>query len=148
MDEIESVYCGEVYRPFLIYCERHHYKVMADLARCKFDQLAAAEGLPPRLVSRIKTMFLMYVKQHTDAFLISRKVNQAQAQKNSAPAANLEAQLRDFFEHNPDRLIRMAEVTKAVGGKVKRNDVLDVLERSAWCKVVDGTTFFYSSKEQ
>ena len=138
MDEIEQIYSGEIYRPFLLYCERHHYKTMTDLARCRFDQLAASEGLQPRLVSRIKTMFLMYVKQHTEAFLIDRRV--------SRPATTPQkAQLEAFFKQNPDRLIRMPEVTKALGGKVKRSEVLDILERSDWCKVVDGTTFFYSS---
>ncbi len=147
MDEIEQIYSGEIYRPFLLYCERHHYKTMADLARCRFDQLAASEGLPPRLVSRIKTMFLMYVKQHTDMFLINKRVSRPAASPKAAQAAaaNLETQLEAFFKQNPDRLIRMPEVTKALGGKVKRGDVLDVLERSDWCKVVDGTTFFYSS---
>lgn len=147
VDEIEQIYSGEIYRPFLLYCERHHYKMMADLVKCRFDQLAASEGVPPRLVSRIKTIFLMYVKQHTDAFLIHKRVSQPAGTKKSdlANASNLEAQLQDFFKNNADRLIRMPEVTKALGGKVKRGEVLDVLERSSWCKVVDGTTFFYSS---
>ena len=148
MEEIEQIYSGELYRPFLLYCERHHYRTMADLSRCRFDQLAASEGLSPRLVSRIKTIFLMYVKQHTSDFLINKKASRpsSSAQKGGASAAsNLEMQLKSFFTQNPDRLIRMPEVTKAIGGKVKRGDVLDILERSDWCKVVDGTTFFYSS---
>ena len=146
MDEIEQIYSGEIYRPFLLYCERHHYKTMTDLARCRFDQLAASEGLQPRLVSRIKTMFLMYVKQHTEAFLIDRRVSRpATTPQKAQGSSNLEGQLEAFFKQNPDRLIRMPEVTKALGGKVKRSEVLDILERSDWCKVVDGPTFFYSS---
>ena len=146
MDEIEQIYSGEIYRPFLLYCERHHYKTMTDLARCRFDQLAASEGLQPRFVSRIKTMFLMYVKQHTEAFLIDRRVSRpATTPQKAQGSSNLEGQLEAFFKQNPDRLIRMPEVTKALGGKVKRSEVLDILERSDWCKVVDGTTFFYSS---
>ena len=40
MDEIEQIYSGEIYRPFLLYCERHHYKTMTDLARCRFDPVS------------------------------------------------------------------------------------------------------------
>lgn len=108
MDEIEQIYSGEIYRPFLLYCERHHYKTMTDLARCRFDQLAASEGLQPRLVSRIKTMFLMYVKQHTEAFLIDRRVSRpATTPQKAQGSSNLEGQLEAFFKQNPDRLIRM-----------------------------------------
>ncbi len=106
-------FTAESYRPFLLYCERHHYKTMADLARCRFDQLAASEGLPPRLVSRIKTMFLMYVKQHTEAFLIDRRASRpAATQQKAQTTSNLEGELENFFKQNPDRLIRMPEVTK------------------------------------
>ena len=88
----------------------------------------------------------MYVKQHTEAFLIDRRVSRPAATPQKAQgSSNLEGQLEAFFKQNPDRLIRMPEVTKALGGKVKRSEVLDILERSDWCKVVDGTTFFYSS---
>ena len=92
-------------------------------------------------------MFLMYVKQHTEAFLIDRRVSRpATTPQKAQGSSNLEGQLEHFFKQNPDRLIRMPEVTKALGGKSKSAARFWIfLERSDWCKVVDGTTFFYSS---
>lgn len=150
MDEIKAVYSNDIYYPFVEYCESQGYHVMTDLARCPFHKLALESDITPGLVSRIKTIFLMYCKKHPEALRAASKpaAKTAAAKKAAAPvvcADDMLPELESIFQKNQDKLIHIAEISKAVGKKYKRSDILTALQKANWCKIVDDTTFFYSA---
>lgn len=142
MDEIRQIYCGDSYTAFLDYCDRHHYRQMRDLMHCRFKAMAACAHLSPALLSRIKTIFVLYVKKHPEYF-----PNAKPARAKAAPPADLSDKLLEIFKQNGNKLIHITEITKAIGKGVKRSDIIQVLEQEKWCRIVDGTTFFYQPQE-
>ncbi len=152
MDEIKAVYSNDIYYPFVEYCESQGYRVMTDLARCPFHKLASESDITPSLVSRVKTIFLMYCKKHPEALRAAAKpAASAPAKKKTAsaaaPAGDILGELEPIFQKNCDKLIHIAEISKAIGKKYKRADILSALQKADWCKIVDDTTFFYSAAQ-
>lgn len=141
MDEIKQIYANDSYAIFLEYCELHHYKWMRDLVNCRFEELPAIMDITPAVLSRIKTIFVLYMKKHPECLAKPTKT------KATAPADDLAEQLLDVFKQNADKLIHISEIAKAVGKSVKRNDIVQILERQKWCRIVDNTTFFYAPLE-
>lgn len=141
MAKIKEIYGGDSYYPFLAFCESRGLEEMKDLTRCPFHRLRAEAELSALQVSKIKAIFVSYVKTHTSEFLLEKKPAPKPA---AAPEIQLELELERFFQSNADRLLRITEITKATGKKVKRAEVLQILQKAAWCKAVDDSTFFYS----
>lgn len=56
----------------------------------------------------------------------------------------LAEQVEAYFRQNSDRLIHISEINKALKKKVKREELVTLLEQAEWCKIVDATTFFYA----
>lgn len=140
MDEIKQIYCGDSYDAFLRYCELHNYKQMRDLAGCSFEELPELIHISPSLLSRIKTICILYFKKHPECLKHPKH-------KKAAPSPvpdDLDDRLLVIFQQNADKLIHISEITKALGKGVKRNDIIQALEHLSWCKIVDNTTFFYS----
>lgn len=153
MDEIKAVYANDIYYPFVEYCESQGYRTMTDLARCPFHKIALETDISPALVSRIKTIFLMYCKKHPEALRTAAKPSAASsaAPKKKSCAAPVSVsdilnEVEPFFQKNCDKLIHIAEITKATGKKYKRADILSALQKADWCKMVDETTFFYKAE--
>lgn len=141
MDEIKHIYSAESYADFLRYCELHNLKLMRDLRSCPFEELPELVGLSPALLSRIKTIYLLYLKNHPECAAAKAK---SAAPKTKALPNDLAERLLVVFQQNADRLIHISELTKAIGKPATRGDIVRVLERQPWCKIVDGSTFFYS----
>lgn len=140
MDEIREIYSGESYSGFLHYCELHHYRRMCDLVNCRFEELTERAGVSPALLSRIKTIYHLYLKKHPDC-LIGKKPAKA---RPAPDTGDLAERLQEFFEQNKDRLIHISEISREVGKGIKRGDLLLVLGQQKWCRMVDQTTFFYA----
>ena len=137
MDEIKQIYFADSYSEFLRYCELHNFKMMRDLRNCPFEDLPDLTGISSTLLSRIKTIYVLYVKNHPECFSAIK----AKAAKPKA-AANLD-DLRDRLLV-ANKLIHISDITKELGKSAKRSDIIHVLERQPWCKIVDGSTFFYA----
>lgn len=145
MDDIKEIYFGENYEPFLEYCELHQYKTMADLAKVPFAALSSLIGISPVLVSRIRMIFLAYLKKNPECLQAAAK--HTKKAKAAAPIPDgLELKLQEYFCKNPDTLLRLADIAKAVGN-AKRGDILKLLESAPWCKMVDANTFFYAPEK-
>lgn len=144
MAKIKEVYGSDAYYPFISYCENHGFIEMTDLPKCEFHKLQGESDISASLVSRIKTIYVLYCKQHAAEF---RPIKKAMPKplKSLVPDAELEGELEVFFQSNADKLIHIADISKAVSKKVKRSDILRILGSASWCKAVDDTTFFYSS---
>lgn len=143
MAKIKEVYSNDVYYPFIVYCESHGYMEMTDLVKCRFQDLQNESDIPSILASRIKTIYVLYCKQHTSEFIPAIKMA-SKPSKSVVPEAEMEQKLLSYFQANADKLIHITEIVKALGKKVKRQEVIQVLEKMPWCKAVDDTTFFYS----
>ncbi len=145
MAKIKDVYSNDDYYPFILYCENHGYEEMTDLMKCQFQNLRYESEIPPRLLSKIKTLYVLYCKAHSSEFIQGIKTAQKTAGK-AAPDAAIENELELYFQKNADKLIHITDITKSIGKKAKRNDILKILEAVPWCKAVDSTTYFYASK--
>lgn len=66
MCDISTFYNKPKYLPFLIYCREHHYSTMDDLARCPFHLLSKEPGFTSILASRVKAMYVIYLKKQKD----------------------------------------------------------------------------------
>lgn len=140
MDEIKQIYFSESYSTFLRYCELHGYKYMRDLVNCRFEQLPELIQISPSLLSRIKALYVLYLKSHPEC-LVGAKPAKA---KPAKAIDDLKEKLLVVFQQNANTLIRLSDITKAMGKGVKRSDIIDVLEHQKWCQIVDNNTFFYS----
>jgi hypothetical protein len=139
MDEINQIYANECYSVFLRYCELHGYKWMRDLTKCRFEELPERIHISPLLLSRIKTTCVLYFKKHPDCLKAAKPKKAA-----AAPAEDLKDRLLVVFQQNANKLIHISDITKALGKGAKRGDIVQVLECQTWCKIVDGSTFFYN----
>ncbi|HHV32619.1 hypothetical protein [Caproiciproducens sp. LBM24188] len=144
MAKIKEVFTNDEYYPFVSYCEEHGYEEMADLMKFPFHELRGDSDIPPRLLSKIKTIFVMYSKMHSSEFSAAKKPSVRKPVSSPTPQAELEAELEVYFQSNADRLVRISDISKSLGRKVKRSDLLKILEQAPWCKAVDATTFFYA----
>lgn len=140
MDEITQIYYSDSYSPFLRYCELHSYKQMKDLVNCRFEELPGLIGISPALLSRIKALYVLYLKKHPEC-LSGTKPAKAKTTPNMD---DLRDRLLVVFQQNANQLIRITDITKAMGKGVKRSDIIHVLEHQKWCQIVDNTTFFYA----
>lgn len=143
MAKIKDVYKNDNYYPFTSYCEDHGYDDMKDLAKFEFSKLQSESDFSPVLLSKIKTIYVLYCKQHFKEF-VSMKKPAPKQENDSSYNAELEQQLKTYFQANEDKLIRIADVAKAIAIKAKRADIIKVLDEAPWCKTVDEATFFYS----
>lgn len=57
---------------------------------------------------------------------------------------DLKDRLLVVFQQNANQLIRISDITKAIGKGAKRSDIIHVLEHQKWCRIVDNNTFFYA----
>ena len=140
MDEIKQIYFADGYSDFLRYCELHNFRLMRDLQRCPFDELPALTGISPAVLSRIRTIYLLYFKNHPECAVTAKK--SAAKPKSGANLEELRDRLLVYFQQNADRLIRISEITKSLGKSARRSDIVRILERQNWCRIVDGSTFF------
>ncbi len=143
MDEIKQIYLNDSYSAFLDYCELHNYQLMRDLTNCPFEELSELIGISPTLLSRIKTIYVLYLKKHPEC-LINAKPAKAKAVSSND---DLRDRLLSVFQQHENKLIHISDITKAIGAGAKRGDIIHVLERQKWCQIVDNTTFFYSPVE-
>jgi len=143
MDEIKEIYSGDIFSTFIEYCELHNYKQMRDLVNCRFDDLPKVIKITPRRLRSIKSICYVYFKKHPECF------KEAKPQKES-PKENVE-DLKDrllvIFQQNANKLIHISDIAKQIGKGVKRSEIISVLERQKWCKIVDSKTFFYSPED-
>lgn len=130
---------------FIAYCDSHGYSDMSDLTKCEFHKLRNQLEISPRLLSKIKIIYVSYCKKHTDQFLAVKKTA-SQSAKSSLADQEIEKQLELYFQNNTGKLIHITDISKEIGKKVKRIDVIKILNRAPWCKSVDDTTFFYSNE--
>ena len=138
MDEIKQIYSGDSYAAFVDYCERHHFRQMRDLKNCRFEGLTERINITPALLSRIKSIFVLYLKKYPECPAAKP------AQAKAAPLTDvLRQQLLAVFQQNANKLIHITDITKVVGKSVKRSDIVEALAQQPWCRVVDHTTFFY-----
>ncbi|HEX2985597.1 MAG TPA: hypothetical protein VHO71_02160 [Caproiciproducens sp.] len=143
MAKIKDIYKNDEYGSFLYFCEEHGYFDMTDLAGCQFQDLRLEADITPSILSKIKTTFLLYCKTHPREFS-PRGAAVRKPGKSTVPEAEIEEELEAFFAGNANKLIKITEISKSVGKKAKRSDLLRILEHAPWCKAVDSTTFFYS----
>lgn len=143
MAKIKDVFSNDEYYPFVLICEQQGYEEMSDLTKFPFHELRGEADISPRILSKIKTIFVTYSRAHAGEF-ISGKRPARKAAPAAAPEAEIEQELEIYFQNNADRLVKIADISKSLGKKVKRGDLLGILERVPWCKSVDATTFFYS----
>ena len=143
MAKIKEIYSNDNYYPFTLYCENHGYIDMVDLAKCEFHKLRSEADVSPVLLSRIKTIFILYCKQHPAEFKTLRRAA-PKSIKESLYDEEIEKQLELYFQDNSDKLIHITDISKIISKKVKRTDIIKILSNASWCKSVDDTTFFYS----
>lgn len=143
MAKIKEIYSNDDYYPFLAFCESRGMEEMKDLARCPFHKLRAEAEISALQLSKIKAIFVTYCRTHTSEFLLEKKASPRPAAK-VVPDAEIEQELECFFQAHANKLIRITEITKATSKKVKRTDVVKILQKAPWCKEVDDTTYFYS----
>ena len=144
MAKIKEIYGKDAYYPFILYCENHGYSDMTDLPKCEFHKLQGEPEISQSLLSRIKTIYILYCKQHAAEFMPIKRAA-PKPSKSSVPDAEIEGELEVYFQSNSDKLIHISDISKAIGKKVKRSDIIRILESAPWCKAVDDTTFFYSN---
>lgn len=143
MAKIKEVFSSDEYYPFVLICESRGYEEMADLIRFPFHDLKNEADISPRLLSKIKMIFVSYSRKNASEFVTGKKP----VRRTSKPAVSqeaLEQELEIYFQNNADRLVKITEISKSLSQKVKRSDLTDALERAPWCKAVDAVTFFYS----
>lgn len=143
MAKIKDIYSNDSYYPFLLFCESHGLSEMKDLAKCPFHKLRSEADVSALLLSKIKAIFISYCRTHTSEFLISKKPA-AKPVKKAIPDSEIESELQSYFESNADKLLHITDITKFIGKKSKRSDVVRILAQAPWCKEVDSTTYFYS----
>lgn len=140
MDEIKQIYFSDSYSDFLRYCDLHSYKWMRDLVNCRFEELPELIHISPALLSRIKAVYVLYMKKHPECLA---GVKQVKA-KTASSMENLKDRLLVVFQQNANQLISISDITKAIGKGAKRSDIIHVLEHQKWCRIVDNNTFFYA----
>ncbi len=143
VDEIKQIYSSDSYSAFLNYCELHDYKRMRDLKNCRFEELLAHTDITPALLSRIKSIFVLYLKKYPGCLSDAKP-----APAKTVRTDDLNKRLLTVFEQHVDKLIHISDLTKAVGKSTKRSDILETLSRQPWCRMVDQTTFFYVPPQQ
>lgn len=143
MANIKEIYSNDDYYPFISYCESHGYTDMADLTKCEFHKLRSESDVSAGLLSKIKMIYILYCKQHPAEFRVVKKA-MSRPVKGAVPDGEIEKELQTYFQDNCDKLIHISDISKSVGKKVKRSDIVRVLNQVPWCKAVDDTTFFYS----
>lgn len=147
MAKIKEIYSSDDYYPFVLYCESRGFEDMTDLMKLQFHNLRDEPDISPRLLSKIKTVYVMYSKAHAAEFVPGVKAAQKAAKKTASgsfPSAEVEKELETYFQENADKLLHISDIAKCVGKKAKRSDILKILEQVPWCKAVDSTTFFYA----
>ncbi len=147
MAKIKEIYSNDDYYPFVLYCENHGFEDMTDLMKLQFHNLRNEPDISPRLLSKIKTVYVMYSKAHAAVFVPGVKAAQKAVKKAAAastPPVEIEKELEAYFQQNCDKLLHITDIAKTIGKKAKRNDILKILEQASWCKAVDNTTFFYA----
>ncbi|MDD6034043.1 MAG: hypothetical protein PUC47_11295 [Oscillospiraceae bacterium] len=130
---INEVFNTERYVPFVRFCQSRGMVTMADLVRCPFEQLENEPDIGPGLAMRIKNMVVLYRRNHQEEFTPHKK--------NPLQDSPLAKRLEAFFRENPDRILHVAEISKAVGAR--RADVLPILTGASWCRSVDNTSFYF-----
>lgn len=122
--------------------------------RCPFHLLREQTDFSPMLISRIQAVYTSYRKSAACIPLEQAAPVPADVQscapapqppkpKQAVTEPELLKQLKKYFEDNRDSLITLNDAVKAMGGKVKKTQVLNILQNVAWCKAVDKATFFY-----
>ena len=144
MEKIKDIYTNDDYYPFILYCDNHGYTDMSDLTKCEFRKLQSESDITPRLLSKIKIIYVSYCKKHSDEFTAVKKP--VQSAKSSQAGQEIQKQLELYFQKNEGKLIHITDVLKEVGKKYKRNDIIKMLNEASWCKAVDDTTFFYTTE--
>jgi len=144
MAKIKDIYSDDDYYPFTLYCENQGFIDMTDLTKCEFDKLRNEPDVTNALLSKVKMLYFLYCKKRPAEFMSIKKVEPRSSVKSAIPDEEIEKQLELYFQDNSDKLIHIADVSKSIGKKVKRGDIVRILDQVAWCKTVDGTTFFYS----
>ncbi len=144
MDEIKQIYSSDSYSAFLDYCALHNYRRMRDLKNCRFEELSEHADITPALLSRIKSIFVLYLKKHPEC-LVNAKSAPAKAVRADD---DLNKRLLAVFEQHVNKLIHISDLTKVVGKSVKRSDIIETLSHQPWCRMVDQTTFFYVPPQQ
>jgi hypothetical protein len=145
MAEIRTIYSNDDYYPFILYCENHGYVEMADLTKCEFNKVQCESDVSPSLLSKIKMIYILYCKKHPTEFIAAKKAASVKPVKSVQVDEETERQLKLYFESNSDKLIHISDITKSIGKKVKRSEIVRILSQTSWCKAVDETTFFYSN---
>lgn len=138
MQTIREVYSNPVYETFVAWCNAKGLKTMGDLAGADLSAPALRGELPPALMSRIKMVYTAYRRQHPEDFL-SRP-----APRRTAPATPSKVStvaVYDYFAAHPEQLIRISDITKAVG--IKKAEVQRLLADVPWAKMVDSSTYFF-----
>ncbi len=143
MAKIKEIFSNDDYYPFLLFCESHGYEDMADLAKCQFQKLRSEADIPPLLVSKIKIIFVSYCRAHAAEFTTVKK-SAGKPTKSGLAQEEIQKELETYFQNNADKLIHITDISKFIGKKIKRGELLKILEQAPWCKAVDSTTFFYS----
>ncbi len=144
MEKIKDIYSNDDYYPFISYCDSHGYSDMSDLTKCEFHKLRSESDISPSLLSKIKIIYVSYCRKHSDEFTPVKKTA-SKSVKSTMSDEEIEKQLEIYFKENSDKLIHITDISKAIGKKVKRTDIIRVLNSASWCKAVDDTTFFYSN---
>ena len=140
VDEIKQIYIGDSYSDFLRYCDLHSLKLMRDLINCRFEELPGLIQISPSLLSRIKAVYVLYIKKHPECLATVKTAKP----KSASSMEDLKDKLLVIFQQNANKLIRITDITKALGKGAKRGDIIHVLEHQKWCRIVDNTTFFYT----
>lgn len=151
MAKIKDIYSNYEYEPFLSACQERGLKEMADLRRFPFHTLCVETELSSMTRSKIKMIFVAYCKAHPAEFFSGKSAERGSARAAAAAKEQdgaTERVLEAYFQENADKLIRLADLSKTIGKKQKRSDLIRILEEAPWCKVVDGTTFFYCPQAQ
>lgn len=143
MDEIKQIYSSDSYSAFLDYCELHDYKRMRDLKNCRFEELSEHPDITSALLSRIKSIFVLYFKKHPECLTDAKS-----APVKTVRTDDLSKRLLAVFEQHVNKLVHITDLTKAVGKSVKRSDIIETLACQSWCRMVDQTTFFYVPPQQ
>lgn len=130
---INEVFNTEHYAPFVRFCQSRGMVTMADLVHCPFEQLENEPDIGPGLAMRIKNIVALYRRNHPEEFTLHKK-------KPPQDAA-LVNRLQTFFKENPNRILHIAAISKAVGAR--RADILPILTSASWCRSVDHTSFYF-----
>ena len=147
MDSIEEIYSNNVYAPFLLYCKSHRYRKMTDLLKCSFDELEDVPGISGVLASRVILIYRTYKKNHPDHFINVKPPRKSAKKTDIKLSEDVLVGVQEFLRKNPTKLVHISDIAKAVG-VTKKAQLQSLMEKVDWCKAVDGSTYFYSGKEQ